>query len=244
MWTISCYQPETPNHVRAATLLLAAYAYGSLPIVYLLARRRGINLQEVGSGNVGATALWTAAGTSPAVCGWLADASKGMLPVLVAHRLQLGEDVAALAGVTGMAGQCWPVFLRFSGGRGISAFVGASLAIDPRSAMGSFVFMAAGSAWRVLFGAGAKGRSTAQILRTSRSSSVPLGCLLGVLTFPWLCRVTNPGRRFRFMVTMLLPLIIGVRRLTAALPDDPNNGPAVEPKARLYRLLFDRNTRW
>jgi hypothetical protein len=143
-----------------------------------------------------------------------------------------------------MAGQCWPVFLHFSGGRGISAFVGASLAINPRAAAGSFLFMAAGSGWRLLVGACAKGRPAAQVLRTSRSSSVPLACLLGVLVFPWLRNVADQERRLCSLGPILLPLIIVARRLTAPLPDDPSNGSAVALLARLYRLLFDRNTRW
>jgi glycerol-3-phosphate acyltransferase PlsY len=241
MWTISSHKPDAAGHIPAGALLLSAYAYGSLPIVYMIARRRGVNLQHVGSGNVGATGLWAAAGTVPALCGWLADVSKGVVPVLAARKLQLGEDVAALAGASGLAGQCWPIFLHFSGGRGISAFVGASLAIDPPAAAGSLLPMTAGSIWRILFGARAEGRPTTQVLRTSRSSSVPLGCLIGVLIFPWLSRI----RQHEYQLgLMLLPLIVVARRLTAPLPDDPSNGPAVMPRARMYRLLFDRNTRW
>jgi hypothetical protein len=42
----------------------------------------------------------------------------------------------------------------------------------------------------------------------------------------------------------LLPAIIIARRLTARLPEDSINGPAIRPQALLYRFLFDRNTPW
>jgi len=41
----------------------------------------------------------------------------------------------------------------------------------------------------------------------------------------------------------LLTLVILLRRLTAPLPDDATHGPAVQPRALVYRLLYDRNTR-
>ena len=70
-----------------ALVLLGAYLYGSLPLVYQLARRRNVDLKRVGSGNVGATNLLAAGGRLWAVAGWVFDASKGLLPVLAARRL-------------------------------------------------------------------------------------------------------------------------------------------------------------
>jgi hypothetical protein len=180
------------------------------------------------------------------VVGWLADASKGLLPIALCRRLGAG-DIADLAGVCGVAGQCWPVFLRFEGGRGISAFVGASFMMDRAAWAAALVPLAGGSAWRVaaVLARGVPSgdpplgpRSALGQVRATRSKSVPLGCLLGVATFA--LRSWRSARTAS--APLLLALVIVLRRVTAAHPDDATCGPAVRPAALLYRLLYDRNT--
>jgi acyl phosphate:glycerol-3-phosphate acyltransferase len=229
----------TGRLVGSAALCLAAYLYGSLPYVYLLGRRRRVDLKEVGSGNVGATNLWLVGGARPAVLGWLLDASKGLLPVLVGRRLGLPDTASALAGACGTAGQCWPVWLGFSGGRGISAFVGAALAIDPACWLAALVPFVVGSSWRVVPLLGSRSTPLAGRLRAGRSRSVPLGSLLGVLAFPVVSWLTGRGP---LLPRLVLALVIAARRLTAPLPDDVVEGPSEEPHALVYRLLYDRNT--
>src|ERR687885_1504913 len=169
---------------------VGAYLYGSLPFVYLLGRQRHIDLHQVGSGNVGSTNLWAAGGRARGVVGWIADASKGLVPIAMARRLGCDERTAKLAGVCGVAGQCWPVFLRFNGGRGISAFVGASFPIDRVAWVAALVPMVAGSLWHV-----GRRRSRADRLGVRRSKSVLLGCFVGTLTFPLACWTRGRGIR-------------------------------------------------
>jgi glycerol-3-phosphate acyltransferase PlsY len=225
--------------MKAVLVWIVAYLYGSIPFVDILARARSVNLKDVGSGNVGATNLMSVAGARVAVIGWLLDASKGLLPVMVARRLALSSSAAGLAGVCGAAGQCWPITLGFSGGRGISAFIGASYAIDPVCWLVALVPFMLGAVWRVVPTLAAGGRPLTAELRTGRTRSVPLGSLFGVLAFPtskWLL-----GRR-PLAPAVLLAAVILVRRLTAPLPDDVVEGPAEESRAIVYRLLYDRNT--
>jgi len=189
----------------------------------------------VGGGN-----LWAAAGPRRGIIGWLADASKGALPVLVGRRLRRSAPISELAGVCGLAGQCWPLFSRARGGRGISAFVGVAAAIDPVAAAAALTGLAGGSLWRVapLLGP----RRLGERIRASRSKSVPLGCLLGVLAFPVIRAAhTWPCVSTRRAPILVAALIVG-RRLTAPLPDDHTHGPARRPVALLYRVLYDRNT--
>lgn len=215
------------------------YLYGSIPFIHLLAERRRVDLKDVGSGNVGATNLWTVAGAPAAALGWALDASKGLLPVLAARRLGVDEEWATLAGVGGVAGQCWPAFLGFNGGRGISAYVGATFAMDRGAWLGAILPLIGGSLWRVVTSLGPGGaRSTAE-LKATRSKSVPLASFVSVLVFPVVYAVS---RRRVLPAVMLLPAVILARRLTAPLPDDVVYGPEVEPPALLYRLLYDRNT--
>jgi hypothetical protein len=254
------------SRVTAYCLLPAAYLYGSLPFVYLLGRQRNIDLHQVGSGNVGSTNLWTAGGRARGAVGWIADASKGLVPIAMARRLGCDERTAELAGVCGVAGQCWPVFLRFNGGRGISAFVGASFLIDRAAWVAALVPMITGSLWHL-----GRRRSRRDQLQVRRSKSVPLGCVVGTLTFTLACWTRGQGARAAgrrdacraargwpaspaageagqcpqgtmALAPGLLTLVILLRRLTAPLPDDATHGPAVRPQALVYRLLYDRNT--
>jgi Glycerol-3-phosphate acyltransferase len=240
--------------------------YGSLPFVYLLGRQRNIDLHQVGSGNVGSTNLWTAGGRVRGAIGWIADASKGLVPIAMARRLGCDERTAELAGVCGVAGQCWPIFLRFNGGRGISAFVGASFLIDRVAWVAALVPMITGSLWHL-----GRRRSRRDRLQVRRSKSVPLGCVVGTLTFTLACWTRGQGARAASrrdacraargwpaspaageagqcpqgtmaLAPGLLTLVILLRRLTAPLPDDATHGPAVQPRALVYRLLYDRNT--
>ncbi|MGH2502016.1 MAG: glycerol-3-phosphate acyltransferase, partial [Ktedonobacterales bacterium] len=127
------------------------------------------------------------------------------------------------------AGQCWPATLRFRGGRGISAFVGAAALMDPLAWGMSLLPMALGAGWRV-----------ASAPRSSRSRSVPLGCCIAAAIFPPLCawRRADAG----WLAPLALSAVIFARRLTAPQPDDATVGPARQPRALLYRLLYDRNT--
>ena len=112
---------------------LAAYLLGSIPFGYLLYRLRGgQDIRSTGSGSIGATNVFRAAGFLTAAATFLLDAGKGFLAVLVADRLTSGTAQAmALAIVLVMAGHCFPVFLKFRGGKGVATGLGAFLAISP-----------------------------------------------------------------------------------------------------------------
>lgn len=241
--------PRIPLISGARTLLdvsicLFAYLYGSIPFVYLLGRLRRVDLRQRGSGNVGATNLWSAAGNWPALFGWIADASKGLVPAALTRMCGGSRELSEMAGVCGVAGQCWPIFLGLSGGRGISALVGAALWIDPRAWPAALLPMIGGSLWRTVPLLGPRFHRVERQLKATRSKSVPLGCLVGAVAFPVVSQaLARRGRRRGSLAPALLPMVIVLRRLTARLPDDATHGPAVRPRALLYRLLFDRNTR-
>ncbi len=234
---------------RTAALWTGAYLYGSTPLVYWLGRRARVDLRAAGSGNVGATNLLQLGGRwgkALALVGWLFDASKGALPPALALALGAPPTTAALAGVLGAAGQCWPAPLRFRGGRGISAFVGAAALMDPVAWGVSLTPMIVGSTWRVLGKRRAAG-GDGQDGRPNRSRSVPLGCFVAAALFPLACGLRSVrsvrGGRISPLAPLALSAVILLRRLTAALPDDAVAGPRKRPKALLYRLLYDRNTR-
>ena len=159
--------------------------------------------------------------------------------MIAARRLGCAEDLSQAAGVCGVAGQCRPLFPMLHGGRGISAFLGAALAIDRRSMGFALAPIIGGSLWRLPSLLRRRPAPLSGRIRTSRSASVPLGCLLGVVVFP-LCHARAKGWSRR--VPWGLPAVVVLRRLTAALPDDAVEGPRRRPLALVYRLLYDRNT--
>jgi acyl phosphate:glycerol-3-phosphate acyltransferase len=114
-------------------LLLCAYLLGSVPFGYLLYRwRRGADIRSTGSGNIGATNVYRAAGLAAAVLTFLLDAGKGYLAVLLAGRLSDGAPTAvAGAAFAVMLGHCFPVFLNFRGGKAVATGLGAFLAVSP-----------------------------------------------------------------------------------------------------------------
>ncbi|MCB9624233.1 MAG: glycerol-3-phosphate 1-O-acyltransferase PlsY [Polyangiales bacterium] len=111
-----------------AASVLGAYLLGSVLFGVLAARRAGIDLRTIGSGNVGATNAERALGKRTGRVVMLLDALKGFLPTLGAH-LGFGEESPWLVGV-GVAtalGHSFPVYYRFRGGKAAATSVGALL---------------------------------------------------------------------------------------------------------------------
>jgi len=118
----------------ALTILgfLAAYLIGAIPVGFLVARAAGgTDIRRAGSGTIGATNVLRTLGIGPAVLTLVGDIVKGYLAVTAARAIGI-ETWAATAGAVGaVAGNCWPVFLAFRGGKGVATGLGAFLALIP-----------------------------------------------------------------------------------------------------------------
>jgi glycerol-3-phosphate acyltransferase PlsY len=108
-----------------------AYLLGSIPSGFVLGKLSGVDVRQVGSGNVGATNVARAVGKRQGVLTLLADALKGMAPVAIGLRLQLPPEALAAVASAAFLGHLYPVFLRFSGGKGVATGLGALLIIAP-----------------------------------------------------------------------------------------------------------------
>lgn len=116
-----------------AVLLVAAglvgYLAGSVSTATIVARRRGVDLRTVGSGNPGATNVGRALGRRTGVVVALLDVTKGALP---AAMLGATDHRAGLvAGVAAVGGHVTSPFLRGRGGRGVATAAGAVLGSHP-----------------------------------------------------------------------------------------------------------------
>lgn len=106
--------------------LLAAitgYLMGSIPFGLVLTRAAGIDLRSVGSGNIGATNVLRTGRKDLALATLLLDSLKAGLAVLVFSYF-FGRNVGLVAGVAAFIGHCYPVWLRFNGGKGVATYAG------------------------------------------------------------------------------------------------------------------------
>ncbi len=109
---------------------LLGYLLGSVPFGVLVTRAMGLgDLRAVGSGNIGATNVLRTGSKGAALATLLLDGGKGALAVLLARVLGGEEAAAQAAGLAAFLGHCFPVWLRFQGGKGVATFLGTLLAL-------------------------------------------------------------------------------------------------------------------
>lgn len=113
-------------------LILSGYLIGSIPTAYLVGRLiRGRDLRLYGSGTVSGSMVFEHIAHWAVVPVGLFDVAKAALPAWLALHLGLGSGVAVAAGMAASIGHNWPVFLNFTGGRGLSTFLGLLLIVFP-----------------------------------------------------------------------------------------------------------------
>jgi len=117
-----------------ATLL--AYLIGSLSFAIIVSRAMGLrDPRTYGSGNPGATNVLRTGNRAAAVLTLVFDALKGYVPVLLVSlyggRFGLGEGTVALVGLAAFLGHLWPVFFRFTGGKGVATAAGVLFGFNP-----------------------------------------------------------------------------------------------------------------
>lgn len=121
-------------------LVLTAYLLGSLPTALLVVRMMtGKDVRRTGSGNVGGTNALRAAGWKAGIAVTLVDIGKGALSVglMKWYNPESGWMAAAMLAV--VVGHCYPMWLKFRGGKGVAAGFGAFLIIAPTSALAALV---------------------------------------------------------------------------------------------------------
>jgi glycerol-3-phosphate acyltransferase PlsY len=117
---------------RIIAAIVIGYLLGSIPFSYIIARlKKGIDIRQKGSGNVGALAVWREAGPLFGIIALATDVGKGVLTIYVARWLGLDILWICIAGFAAVSGHNWPVFLRFRGGKGAATIMGVMLAFMP-----------------------------------------------------------------------------------------------------------------
>jgi len=137
----------------AALTHLLAYLLGSIPFGYLIVRwQKGIDVRSTGSGGTGATNVMRNLGIMGFAGTFILDLGKGILAVLLTSRLTSGDPRwVALSSVAAILGHCFPVWLRFRGGKGVATGVGVFLALAPvQVALALVIFAIIVAIWRYI----------------------------------------------------------------------------------------------
>ncbi len=211
--------------INFASLLVAAYLFGSVPAAYLVAKwSRGIDIRQYGSGNVGASNIVRIVSKRWAIPVIIFDLGKGAVMVWAAQLLGLGIAEQVTVGLAAVVGHCWPVFLRFNGGRGAMTTIGVAFILTP---------------WLTLI-------LVAVAFLFSPFRQLALGTTVAMAALPlctWL--LSQP-----FGIEEPLPLALGflaiflvalLRRLTA--PRTSLSASVPPGQLIINRLLFDRDIR-
>jgi acyl phosphate:glycerol-3-phosphate acyltransferase len=112
--------------------IILSYLLGSVPFGLMFSKLFShVDVRTIGSGNIGATNVLRAAGKKAAVLTLLADALKGLVPVLVVKTVFLDDAVTAVTGAAAILGHVFPVYLKFKGGKGVATSYGVVLAVAP-----------------------------------------------------------------------------------------------------------------
>jgi glycerol-3-phosphate acyltransferase PlsY len=144
LWSLSVVVP----------FLIGAYFFGSVPYGWLLVQWFSrTDVRKSGSGNIGATNVARVAGRKIGLLTLALDVAKGATPVLLCPFLPVPPELVpgfqAWTGLAAFGGHCFPVWLRFKGGKGVATGLGVLLAHIPlAAALGGLVFAAVFAASR------------------------------------------------------------------------------------------------
>jgi len=206
--------------------VVASYVLASISFPYWIARAKGIDLRAFGSRKLGGSNLAKAVTPLHGVAGGVLDGVKGFAAVVITRGLGFPVETQLLCGLAAIAGQMWPVFHGFDGGRANATTWGFQLASD---------FIAFFIAWIPVIVAA----SLRITVRPQPKRLLPIANLLSYAVFPaviWEQEGVTPT----VLAGLMALVLIVVRRLTAGIGEDLATGA---PAARviLNRALFDRS---
>jgi len=120
------------DQLALLVIALLAYLIGSISSAIIVCYcMRLPNPSKHGSKNPGATNVLRLGGKGAALITLIADAAKGLIPVLLVRYYQYNDTLIAIAGFSAVVGHIFPIFFGFKGGKGIATSLGAMLAMSP-----------------------------------------------------------------------------------------------------------------
>ena len=120
-------------NIEILIALLSGYFFGSIPFGLLLTKFAGEgDIRKIGSGNIGATNVLRTGRKSLAAATLILDAGKGAFCVYIIG-LYLPDIYLGIAGASAVVGHCYPIWLKFSGGKGVATGLGIIAMLSPIS---------------------------------------------------------------------------------------------------------------
>jgi glycerol-3-phosphate acyltransferase PlsY len=114
---------------------IISYLIGSIPFGYIVARLKGIDVRQHGSGNIGATNVGRVLGKGYGVAVYILDLAKGFVPVYVVSSMVETQNFVSLqviiCGLAAILGHVFPIYLRFKGGKAVATSCGVFLWLAP-----------------------------------------------------------------------------------------------------------------
>jgi glycerol-3-phosphate acyltransferase PlsY len=112
-------------------MALFSYLFGSIPAGYLLVRsQKKLDIRDIGSRSTGATNVLRSSGWKLALPVAVFDVLKGFLPVTIGMQLfPGGNPIVLVFGFCAVVGHCYPVYIKFRGGKGVATSVGVYAAV-------------------------------------------------------------------------------------------------------------------
>lgn len=111
--------------------LLPFYLIGAIPTGFLLAKNKGIDITQRGSGNPGATNVARVLGKKSGLLVLGLDIFKGLFAVILATMVFDPSNMVALAGFFAVLGHCFSIPPLFRGGKGVATALGVLLTLSP-----------------------------------------------------------------------------------------------------------------
>ncbi|GAU77447.1 glycerol-3-phosphate 1-O-acyltransferase PlsY [Fusibacter sp. 3D3] len=113
-------------------IAIISYFIGSIPFSYLIPKYISkIDIRQMGSGNTGTTNVVRTLGLKVGVLAFIGDFLKGLMPTWIGYLL-LGNIGALVGGTFAVLGHCYPVWLKFKGGKGIATSAGVLIILMPQ----------------------------------------------------------------------------------------------------------------
>ncbi len=184
-------------------LVAAAYLIGSIPFGLVLGKCLGVDVRQAGSGNIGATNVNRLLGKKLGLLTLMADAGKGLLPMIAAaailDRHQEADLWIALVGAAAFMGHIYPLYLRFKGGKGVATALGIFFYIQPLAVLACLLlFVVVVRVWGyVSLGSLSAAALMPVIISFSGRSAVNVGLALFISLLIWLKHAENIKRLLR-----------------------------------------------
>ena len=172
-----------------AIFALVGFLVGGTPTGVIVSRQKfGIDVREIGSGNIGATNVTRAFGWRAGAIVFVIDFLKGFLPVFLAVQLApLRPELPVVLSVSLVLGHCYSPFLKFNGGKGVATSFGCVCAVLPWAAV------SAAAAYVVFLG-------------LTKISAV--GSLAGVIAMLIYTAVVAPSRPISISVVLISIVVV------------------------------------